>query len=178
MKNYFLGIISLLVLPALFSACTRYYKVLTQESATAQLKLATIDSLNKQKKYFLMHTGSAVNAINNLSIDMTDSTIAGVLTNVPNEHSLYLQPHRHFIWGRQRTYKKSEAGILNEIHLYSVDPIRDSAFNIPARNIQKIETIEYDKKKTTTLNAIGIAVMVAAVVATIVALSDLSHWGN
>ena len=176
MKNYFLRVILLAIIPALFCTCTRYYRVQTLAQSTAQSKLAAIDSLDKQRKYFMMHINNTVHGINNISINTTDSTITGFLTSVPVEHSLYLHPHRHFIFGELRTYEKSEAGILNEVHLYSMNAIRDTAFNIPVQDIQKIEAIEYNKQKTTTVNTIGIIITVGAVVALIVVFIGLSQW--
>src|SRR5436190_6709317 len=176
MKNSLAHAISLIIIPVLLCSCSKYYMVYTQTPSTPQQKTTMIDSLNKQRKYFLMHTDSAVYSVNDISVDTSALTITGLLTGVPEEHSLYLHPHRHFIWGPQKVYYKSEAGIINEVHLYTANPVKDSSFSIPTQNIQKIETIEYNKKKTTTANTVGIVVVIAGVVALVVAFIGLSQW--
>src|SRR5687768_13942698 len=150
MKKYSFNIIMVVLILAVFSSCTRYYKVHTLAPFTASSKLAVIDSLNKKGKYFMMHTIDSVHSFHNVSINPADSTIKGVLKTVPPEHSHYLNPDRHFIYGKLKTYQKPQAGILDEVHLYSNNAIRDTVFNIPVQDIQKIETIEDNRKKSAT----------------------------
>jgi hypothetical protein len=166
----------LILIPVLLSGCTRYYMVQKQTPSTPQLTRVVIDSLNKQRKYFLVHTDSVVYGIDNISVDTSRLIISGLLTTVPAEHSLYLHPHRHFIWGKQRIYHKSEAGILNEVHLYTENTVKDSSVNIPIQNIKKIETIAYDKKKSNTVNTISLTLAVAATALCVALFVSLSQW--
>jgi hypothetical protein len=89
---------------------------------------------------------------------------------------LYVKPHKHFIGGAMPIYYKSESGILDEAHLYTEIPLKDSALNIPVTRIQKIETIKYNKEKTNTVNTIAIVVLGAVTILIVVALSNLSHF--
>jgi hypothetical protein len=175
-KTTLLKAISLMMVPLMLCSCSRYYMVHTEVPSTPELKNKILDSLNRQNKYFLVHADSIVYGVNDMTVDSATLTIKGVATSVPKDHSLYLHPHRHFIWGPQRVYYKSESGIVNEVHLYTNDPVKNSSFNISVKNIQKIEMIAYDKKKTNTINEIGVTVAVAMAVLTVVAFIDLSKF--
>ncbi len=123
-----------------------------------------------------MHAGNTVYGIDNVSVDTSGLTITGRLTDIPSGHSLYVKPHKHFIWGAMPTYYKSESGILDEAHLYTEIPLKDSALNIPVASIQKIETIKYNKEKTNTVNTVAIVVLGAVTILSVVALSNLGHF--
>ena len=149
--------------------------VKTQEPATLELKHIILDSLNKQKKYFLLHANGEVYGIDKILIDT--STIAG--SPVQDVHSLYLNPHRHFIWGPLRTYYKSESGVISEVHLYAINNVqfvKDTFVSVPIKSIDKIEIINYDKKKTTTINIIGAIVVAGITAALVVAFIGLSKF--
>jgi hypothetical protein len=138
-------------------------------------KHIVLDSLNKQKKYFLLHTNGEVYGMDNILIDT--STITG--SPVQDVHSLYLNPHKHFILGPQRTYYKSESGVINEVHLYAtnnVQFVKDTFISVPIKSIDKIEIIEHDKKKTNSTNTFGIVVLAAATVGLIVLFVEMSSW--
>jgi len=176
MRNSFTKIFSVIIIPVLLCSCTRYYSVYAQVQQSPKLKSVTLDSLNKQKKYFLIHAGDAVYGIENVSVDTSGLTISGRLTGIPGGHSLYVKPHKHSIWGAMRIYYKSESGILDEAHLYTEIPLKDSALNIPVATIQKIETIRYNQQKTNTVNTIAIVVLLPLTILSIVALSNLGHF--
>jgi hypothetical protein len=176
MKTTLLRAISLIMVPLMLCSCSRYYSVHTEAPSTPELKNKILDSLNRQNKYFLVHADSTVYGVNDMSVDSATLTIKGIATNVPEDHSLYLHPHRHFIWGPQRVYYRVESGIVNEVHVYTHHAVKDSSFNIPVKNIQKIEMIACDKKKTNTVNAIGVTVAVAMAALTVVAFIDLSKF--
>jgi len=147
---------------------------MVEEPPTFESKRIVIDSLNKQKKYFLLHTNGEVYGLDNFLIDT--STITG--SPVQDVHSLYLNPHRHFIWGPQRIYYKSESGVINEAHLYATNAqfAKDTLVSVPINSINKIEIIQYDKKKTTAINGIALVVFTALTVVLIVSIVELSKW--
>jgi hypothetical protein len=167
MKISFPAAVTLIILHVTLSSCTKYYLVHTQSPATPQETARIADSLHRQEKYFVMHVNGKAYAITELAVDTSTLIISGSLTTVPEEHSLYLDPHQN-IFGSRRTYHSYEAGILNEVHLYSGDPVNDSSFNISVQSIQKIESLQHDKKKTNTANGLGIAALVVIAVLSVV----------
>ena len=167
------------VLINLLCSCSRYYMAETKLLSTPQSKSKMIDSLIQQKKYFLMHTSGEVYGIDSMAVDTTKLTISGLPTNVSPKHTLYLKPHKYFIWGKNRTFTKAESGILNEVHFWvdeEIYPTRNSFFKIPIKTIEKINTIEFDEATTTKINIISVVVVTAVTIAVIVPLEELSKW--
>jgi hypothetical protein len=58
----------------------------------------------------------------------------------------------------------------------NVQFVKDTFVSVPIKSIDKIEIINYDKKKTTTINVIGAIVVAGITAALVVAFIGLSKF--
>ena len=166
MKN----IIIILLITALLTSCSNYYKVITiNKSATTDFTT----TLNMKNKFFILHNDSAVFSMENISLQDNNTTIKCGLSTVPDNHKLHLpgQENKKLKY-RNGKNEYDESEVLNEVHLFLSSNINfnDGANEIALDNVAKIEIIEKDKLKTkrsrvkgiiiTTVAAIGVAAII------------------
>ena len=136
----------------LMTACQNYYM------ATARPKEASsIDSLTRLNRYFVLRSGSQAFYMKNLSLSADRKTLDATLDTLSPGHRLYLSNGHN---GKMR-YKKSYSHhitVLSEVHLYTAGDNKaaiGSRYTLPLDQVQKIEVIEKDKKRTTSSYVIG-----------------------
>lgn len=173
LKNYFkLGIFSIIVLA--FAACNHYYKAIKTENPIAG---KTVDSLQNQNRYFILRNGSEAYYMTKIVLSEDRKTLSCVLDSLPTGHRLYLTHSRN---GNMRYIPHlNDDEVLNEVHLFikTSASINAGQVTINLNEIQKIEVIEKDRKRTTSsyvIGALGYTVGALAVVAIIVAATKSS----
>ncbi len=162
----------LLVIVFMFSRCHTYYKA-TKINATAADR--TIDSLKSQNRYFVLRSGSEAYYMKNMVLSDDHKTLECTLDSLPPVHRLYLAKGRN---GKMQ-YKAEDAPVLIEVHLYLSNNkvVNEGNYTLQLDQIQKIEVLEKDRKRTTNsyvIGAVGGTIGVFAVVAIIIAATKSS----
>ena len=140
----------------LLTSCHTYYKAIQVNTNTPIGEAATIDSLKQSERYFILRNGSESFSMKKTALSDDKKTINCTLDPVADNHQLYLSDGQN---GKKK-YKKNnpmQSSVLGEVHFY-IQP--DSAavsgpFKVQLSQIQKIEVIEKDKKRTTISYSIG-----------------------
>jgi hypothetical protein len=156
-------------------ACHTYYKATpaggrgnTSQAAT------TIDSLQKQNRYFILRNGNAAYSINNPSLSEDKKFLRCQLDMIPPSHNLHLI---NGYKGKMQYKRNSLEGlnVLSEVHFYTPfdTSARQGTYSLPLDRVQKIEIIEHDRKRTTNSYVIGAVgyTLGAAVIVSVIALA-------
>lgn len=153
-RGIFSGIIAcmLFIMP---TGCFRhYYRVAQPVEASKQ----TIDSLQKQSRYFILRSGDYAWHMNNISVSDDQKTIQCELLDLPFSHQLHLKKGEHH---QNLQYKPKEPtrAVLDEVHFYiAPEPTaKDGAFTLPVDKIQRIEILEKDGGRTVASYLLGTA---------------------
>ena len=126
---------------------------------------AGIDSLTKLNRYFVLRSGSQAFYMKNLSLSADRKTLDATLDTLSPGHRLHLSNGHN---GKMR-YKKSYSHhitVLSEVHLYTAGDNKaaiGSRYTLPLDQVQKIEVIEKDKKRTTSSYVIGAIGVIGAI---------------
>jgi hypothetical protein len=168
-KNYH-GWVFVLVILLVFAGCNRYYKAVTTNVKDNPDK--SVDSLKNQNRDFILRTPSQGYFMRNIILSEDRKKITCTLDDIPIEHQDYLYKGK----GNLR-YK--EPFVLNEVHIYigNDSPLNKGSYALSLDQVQKIEVIEKDKKRTTNsyvIGALGYTIGAIAVVAIIVAATKSS----
>jgi hypothetical protein len=140
---------------------------------------AGIDSLTKLNRYFVLRSGTQSYYMKNISLSTDRKTLEATLDTLSPGHRLHLVNGYN---GKMR-YKKSYSDhitVLSEVHLYTAEDNKaaiGSRYTLPLDQVQKIEVIEKDKKRTTSsyvIGAIGATVGAFALAVVIVAATKSS----
>lgn len=179
----FIGLYIFLVI--CISGCANFYKPVIQDTNTpdeVEVSIQTIPS----NKYFILHVSDGVNSLNksdriysmtNIIVDNSNMTLTSTLMNVDPTHFQYINAKR-------MNYRYDNEEVLNEVHIYAKDDPSASlgrSYVLPFSQIEVIELIEHDKKRTTRQNwgAVGITLGVAIVATVIIAaVSDINYFSN
>ncbi len=163
-------IIIILAIFFVFAGCNRYYKAVTTNVKANPDK--SVDSLKNQNRYFILRTPSQAYFMRNIILSEDRKKITCLLDDIPIEHQDYLYKGK----GNMR-YK--DPFVLNEVHMYigNDSPLAKGSYTLALDQIQKIEVIEKDKKRTTSsyvIGALGYTIGAIAVVAIIIAATKSS----
>lgn len=159
----------------LLMACKNYYMARTVKAGQGMPE--EIDSLNNHNRYFVLRSGSQAFYMKQMILSDDRKTLSATLDSLPPEHRLHLTSGR----GGNLRYKASnpdDVAVLSEVHFY-VPPMPVTAgetLNLSLDQVQKIEVLEKDKKRTTNsyvLGAIGYT-LGALVTAAVIALATKS----
>lgn len=145
----FLVVVSLLML---LTACHNYYMAVAQPK-----EAAGIDSLRHQNRYFVLRSGSEAFYMKNLSLSADRKTLEATLDTLSPEHRLHLVRGRkgNMIYHKN---KFEDIAVLSEVHLYTppdTTAVVDGRYTLALDQVQKVEVIERDKKRTTSSYVIG-----------------------
>jgi hypothetical protein len=155
---YWLGVIMLLTM-----SCTKFYKPVEADTSTPTTKKELL-SANAQK-YLILHQGKYIYNLKNSTIDNLAMTLHAELSSVDPEHLTYVK-------AKPRKYAYSNPDVLNEFHIYSKDSSWldvTTPLVLPLDQIDKIELIEHDAKRTRKSNAtVGAIITMGAMAAIIV----------
>jgi len=169
---------AVLLLFVVCGACHSYYKATPVRTGSNAQSSGSIDSLQKKNRYFILRSGGEAWYMKNIMLSEDQKTLSCVLDTVSFNHKL------HFVLGRKRKMqyqknKREDLGVLNEVHLFiPTDTIANTgAYTLALDNVQKIEVIEHDKKRTTSsyvIGALGYTLGAVAVVGIIIAATKSS----
>lgn len=156
----------LILLMIFMTACNHYYKATLIHAPTDVGKAVIIDSLNHQKRYFILRNGNRAYFMKNPQISSDRKSIKSVLQNTSMDHRL------HFLNGRKGKFRygpkpASERNVLDEAHFYMLADTRITIGThiLPLNNIQKIEVIEKDESRTSRSAGIGFVAGLVSLVA-------------
>ncbi|MGZ8554548.1 MAG: hypothetical protein ACXWV8_14145 [Chitinophagaceae bacterium] len=160
------------------SACHTYYKATPASTATTDESAKSIDSLQKNNRYFILRNGNVAYSISNPMLSEDKQTLSCQLDIVPASHQLHLVKG---IKGKMQYKKSSIEGlqVLSEVHFYTPydSSAKEGNYSLALNRVQKIEVIEHDKKRTSNsyvIGALGYTLGAVAVVAIIVAATKSS----
>lgn len=149
------------------SACLNFYKAVTVKPSPEQTLMHKIDSLKLQQRYFILRNGYDAYCIKNIQLSADKQTFTCRLDTLSDRHMLHLN---NGLKGLQRYKKHSEdEAVLNEVHLF-IQPdstVTVGSFAFAPRQVQKIEVIQKDKKRTTNsyvVGAVGFTIASAALI--------------
>lgn len=171
-KHVLAGFVFILLL----ASCHNFYKASTINSSGNATH--SIDSLQLLNRYFILRSGGQAYHMKGLQLSQDRKTLRAILDTLPPQHQMYLTKSRK---GKMQ-YKKSnpeDLAVLSEVHLYApvVQASVGETLILPLEQVQKIEVIEHDKKRTTNsyvIGAIGTTLGAFAVAAIIVAATKSS----
>jgi hypothetical protein len=159
------------------TSCHNFYKATAGKSGVNAA--GSIDSLKLQNRYFILRTGGQAYYMNNMVLSSDRKTLSSTLDSLPPEHKLHLKNgHKGNL-----QYKKidiNEVQVLSEVHLYTASTSKITIgenFSLPLDQVQKIEVIEKDRKRTTNsyvIGAIGYTLGAMVVVGIIIAATKSS----
>jgi len=162
-----------LFLLTIATGCHTYYKAIGVTPPSRQQAAHHVDSLNLQNRYFVLRNGSDAYYMKNMTLSDDQKSLECVLDTLPPEHKLHLVNGRK---GKQqyRRYSPEDLFVLSEVHIYIVKDNKAHAgrYMLPLEQVQKIEVIQKDRKRTTNsyvIGAIGYTLGAAIVVAVIIA---------
>ena len=127
----------LILLTLFYTQGCHYFKV----KSVTDGQISNINDIGNIYKYFVVHSGSDVFALKNISIDSLN--ISGYL-QLTNENVFYFEGHRY-------RYRQEEQSIINEVHIYLSDNkerLELGYTHIPFTAIKEVRIIEKDKGKT------------------------------
>ena len=156
----------------LFIGCfNRFYMPVRTTSNTIEAKESTLKKLEQEDRYFILRKGAYSYAMSNVMLDETKMELTADLGSVPAIHRLYIQnKHTNFRYSKG----KKQQVVLKEVHLYSNDNTSidtSKQFTLPLANIEKIEVLEFDERRTTnsyvwgtigTTLGVGLAILAIA----------------
>lgn len=161
-----------ILLAGICTGCHNYYQALRVNTADKTQAIQTIDSLKLQNRFFILRSGYTSYYMKDLKINPERTTLTCTLDTLPYWHH-FLKYNKYI--EKQRYTKKDTftASILNEVHLYipADHTIITGKYLLTLNDVQKIEIIQKDKKRTTNsyvLGTLGYTIATAALVAAIV----------
>jgi hypothetical protein len=168
------GIIAALVVLIASTSCFRHYYKIAKQPFDASPQ--TIDSLQKQSRYFILRSGDYAWHMNNITVSDDRKTIQCELNVLPFAHQLHMKKGEHH---ENFQYKPKEASraVLQEVHFFiPPEPMaKDGLFTLPVDKIQRIEVLQKDGGRTVAshlLGTIGVLGGIAAGALIIVALTS------
>ena len=155
------------------TGCHTYYKAQTITPTTGNHAEQKIDSLKLVKRYFVLREGNNAYYMNNLQLSADHTVITCSLDTLAPDHKLHLERGiNHHL--RYKKYDPNQWGVLNEVHLY-IQPDTTAAigpYSLKLNQVQKIEVLQKDQKRTTNSYVLGtlgytagVAVLVTAIIA-------------
>ncbi|MEO8794199.1 MAG: hypothetical protein ABI390_01965 [Daejeonella sp.] len=142
-------LISLMIL-----ACQSYYK--TQPSGNSP---SEISSLNSSSRYFILRNNDRAYHLMDIQLSSDQQSFTGKLEYLPSNHLVRLNKSKK----ENYTYSNSNSDkdVLNEVHFYTSATLpatisgSDSVVTVNLNQIDKIEVVEKDKKRTSHSYLIG-----------------------
>lgn len=168
-------VIALAMIIFAMTSCNKYYKATL--GSTGDNTATTIDGLVHADRYFIFRSGSQAYAMRNIAIDNDTKTVQCVLDVLPEEHQLHLT---NGINGKMRYLKANRdnryvSPVLNEVHLYTTlkNDVKAGPCKISMNEVQKIEIIDMDIKRTNKSRTIGTVAIVAGSALVIVGIGAI-----
>ena len=159
--------------------CQTFYKVIP--GRTGMFTATTIDSLQPTGRSFFLRNGTQSFLMKNISVNSDSKTLRCDLDTLTQEHKLYVTRGAD---GKKR-YKKSspeQSGVLNEVHIYTTQKSPATigeGYTLSLDQVQKIEIIQADKKRTRRSHAfgtVGYTFGIGFIILIIIAAASFSSW--
>ncbi len=173
MKSTFLKTVSLLTAFILIISACNYYKVMLAKTGDGTATYSVIDSLKNMNRYFILRHNEMAFYMKQLELSKDQRSVSCTLEYLPANHLFSSQKGNY-----SKKYRKSDpdqSEIVNEVHFYIKDSskLQPGSFTLQLEEIEKIEMIQHDKKRTTNSYVIGTVVTVlgTAALAGIIALA-------
>jgi hypothetical protein len=176
MNLYTFKVFTLLILSTVtFFSCHTYYKV---NSKSPKASAKSLDSLQKKDRFFILRNGDEAFYINSMKLSADQKTAQCVLEPLPYTHVTYVFDATKRKMKYEKINDKSSA-VINEVHLYihKENSITVGDYTLILDNVNKIEVLEHDRKRTTNsyvLGAIGYTVGAFLVAVIIIAATKSS----
>jgi hypothetical protein len=175
MADQILWLIKSLFLLCFFLSCKNFYMAVNPSKGS---KGASVDSLKNLNRYFILRSGGQAFYLKNMTLSDDRKILTATPDTLAPNHKLHLVNGRN---GKQqyKKYNELEIAVLNEVHFYAptVQAKVGESFQLPLDQVQKIEVIEKDRKRTTNsyvIGAIGYTLGAFVVAAIIVAATKSS----
>ncbi len=167
---HYAAFLSIAVITLICSSCFRNFY---STNSTQHIDSATLVKLIVAQKYFILHDLSHDRqyALNNIKI--SDETLTAKPGPLDANHNLHEHPSTT---GANPFPVKDKDFVLYEVHLYSQNPIADTALvHIPLKDFTRIDVYQLDKARTTRatiLSVVGVTLTTAVVVGIIAVGSE------
>ncbi len=163
----------LIICASVFSSgCFQHYYSI---NSSRHIDSATLLKLIKEQKYFIVHDYYHKTEFSITNLKVSDGMLEADPKTLLSEHEAYLNPAKP---NHNRYPVKFQDVVLNEVHLYSQNPLNDSShLSIPLKNFDRVDVYELDKKSTNRSTAgsiVGVTLTTAAVVGIIIVAADAS----
>lgn len=130
----------------LLASCQNYYKA---TNITPQVTSIKLDSLQQAGRYFVLRTADTVLQMKAIAMANDQAELQFTTDTVSEAHRLHLTNGRA---GKLRYYKyeANDTGVLKEVHVYapSIKALPGENLKVPIGQIDKIEMLSFDKKRT------------------------------
>jgi hypothetical protein len=138
------------------TGCHTYYKPLTVAPAGNNQITQNVDSLKLKNRYFVLRSASEAYYMKHIQINPDHTVLTCTLDTLPPDHKLHLV---NGLKGRRRYNRNDPASlaVLNEVHLY-IQPdntVATGEYSLALSQVQKIEVIQKDQKRTTNSYVLG-----------------------
>lgn len=165
-----ISIILLILFINFIIGCT-YYKVTTLPNDPTLL-----DQLQKNKKYIILHQGSAAWHLKDISLNETSKELTGTIETLSTNHLYYLNTKPK---GANSYNKKKSGDPTYEVHIYASEYMEggNSQITIPYGSVKKIEVYDSDKganSASAVFTTLGVILGVLVLLGVIVALTKSS----
>lgn len=163
---------SAVLIAALSTGCHNYYKKLNVNPPYSSGAMKSIDSLKLQNRVFILRNGSNSYYMKDLQINPEYTTLSCTLDTLPYWHQ-FIRPNKVIYKHQYRVKDPLTSSILNEVHIYIPrdNTITQGTYSLKFNQVQRIEVIQKDKKRTTNsyvLGGIGYTIATAAVIGAII----------
>ena len=161
------------------TGCHTYYKAQTVTPTAGNHAEQKLDSLKLVKRYFILREGSHAYYMDQIQLSADHKIITCVLDTLAPEHKLHLERGmNHHL--RYKKHNPDHLGVLNEVHLYIQpdSPLTLGPYSLQLDQVQKIEVLQKDPKRTANsyvLGTLGFTAGVAVLVTAIVAATYSSY---
>lgn len=148
--------ITIILVGLVLTGCFQYY---FRTATRNQLDLATLQRLRNSGRYFIIHTGDSIVALQNM--ELQDNVLEGDLAPVEPSHLGYMHPR---VDKTNRVRRKDKSAKLIEVHLYasSITARDQKHIAVPLSSFDRIDVYEYDKGATTANHVfswVGVAIV-------------------
>jgi hypothetical protein len=157
----------------MLAGCSRYFKPVNVNAPSRESITRLIDS----NKIFIVHDYSRVYELKNPRLNEDGTSLTG---NLATKKGIRLsQGSKNKIYYRYK-HVKSDSVITNQVHLYASQKLTASpgiVTSIPLHAISRVESVQFDKRKTTRAHvgtAVGIVAGVGLTIATLGAAAAAS----
>ncbi len=141
-------ITSIVIISNLLTGCMSYYKVQTSQLPFNKTDLKTFI---KEDKYFILHDVDTAFCLSNTSYN--DTSFTGKLSALPKVHLKYKTEKGSYKYDNDGYDKEDQ--ILNEVHLYINDKVKDKFFAGNYTSVIKVNINSKDKDKTNSSSLKG-----------------------